>query len=71
MIKRIDTPFDDFPPPPGDEQYFQDDKDNFVDEVEFLPDDCFEDYQPIEEVRSDIIAQCREFFSILRRKKHR
>lgn len=63
MIKRIDTPFDDFPPPPGDEQYFQDDKDNFVDEVEFLPDDCFEEYQPIEEVQSDIIAQCREFFS--------
>ena len=63
MIKRIDTPFDDFPPPPGDEQYFQDDRDSFVDEVEFLPDDCFEEYQPIEEVQSDIIAQCRDFFS--------
>ncbi len=62
MIKRIDTPFDDIPP--GDETIIPDTSPFFPEETEFLPDEYFTDYQPEEnEVETDIITQCCDFFS--------
>ena len=62
MIKRIDTPFDDLPP--DDEKLILDESAFFPEETEFLPDEYFTGYQPLEnEVQADIITQCREFFS--------
>ena len=62
MIKRIDTPFDDLPP--DDEKLILDESAFFPEETEFLPDEYFTGYEPLEnEVQADIITQCREFFS--------